>query len=84
MADKKFTFNTNINCASCKATIEKAFDGRDLYSELEVNFSDPKRPATFTARGGVSAEDIRAVIESAGYKAEQVKTGLFSKLFHKN
>ena len=84
MANKKVTFNTNINCGSCKATVEKAFEGKHLYNDLEVDFADPKRPATFTLAEGVSADEIKTVIESAGYKAEEVKSGgLFSKLFHK-
>lgn len=87
MSDKKnnkVTFYTNINCDSCKSTVEKAFQGKDLYTEFNVDFADPKRPATFNLKEGVKPADVKKLIQEAGYKAEVVEdTGLMSRLFKK-
>jgi copper chaperone CopZ len=80
--NNKVTFNTNINCDSCKATVEKAFEGKDLYTDFNVDFSNPKKPATFSLKEGVKPEQVRKLIHDAGYKAEVAEeTSFMKKLF---
>ncbi|RYD81209.1 MAG: heavy-metal-associated domain-containing protein [Sphingobacteriales bacterium] len=80
----KVTFNTNINCASCYANVEKAFEGKKLYNDFQVDFANPKKPATFTLNEGVKTDQIRKLIKEAGYKAEVVdETNFLRKIFSK-
>jgi cation transport ATPase len=69
----KITFKTNINCASCKATVEKTFKGRRMYKTFDVDFNDPDKLATFDLEENINPEEIQKLIREAGYKAEIVK-----------
>ena len=74
---KKVIFKTNINCASCKATVEKVFEGKELYDTFDVDYSNPEKPATFTLREGVEQAQVEKLIKEAGYKAEVVRNTSF-------
>jgi hypothetical protein len=69
----KIIFNTNINCSSCKANVEKAMEGKHLYKSFEVDYNNPQKPATFELEEGVKAGKIQELIFEAGYKAEIAK-----------
>ena len=78
----KVSFHTNINCASCKANVEKVFDGRNMYNDFQVNFNDPQKTATFNLREGVNVMEVQRLIKEAGYKAEVVdETNFLKRLF---
>lgn len=80
----KVTFYTNINCDTCKATVEKAFEGKNIYTDFQVDYSDPRRPATFTLNDGITTDQVQKLIQEAGYKAEMVDdTNMVRKLFSK-
>ena len=84
MTTNKVTFYTNIKCDACKATIEKAFEGKNLYTDFQVDLADPNRPATFTLAEGAKPEEVKRLIQEAGYKAEVVEdTNFLRKLFRR-
>ncbi len=65
-------FKTNIKCAACVEKVNTAFEGTDLINEFVVDFNDPERTAIFTLAPDAEVEDVQAVINSAGYRAELV------------
>ncbi len=82
--DNKVTFHTNINCETCYGKVEKTFEGKNLYKDFKVDFANPKKPATFTLNEGVKTDQIKKLINEAGYKAEVVEeTNFMRKLFNR-
>jgi len=84
MKENKVTFNTNINCGSCFEKVQKALEGKNLYKDFNVDFANPKKPATFVLNDGVKPASVIKLINEAGYKAEMAEEpGFFGKLFGK-
>jgi copper chaperone len=67
---KKIKFKTNINCGGCIAGIAPFLDENKEISTWRVDISDPRR--ILTIETGSSAELILKVIQTAGFKAEEI------------
>lgn len=65
-------FKTNIKCSACVEKVNAAFEGKELITNFEVDFKDPQRTAIFILAPNAKVENVQAVINSAGYRAELV------------
>ncbi|TDO89275.1 Cu+-exporting ATPase [Halanaerobium saccharolyticum] len=76
MASKKITLKiTDMSCASCSQTVEKALNKADGVSEAQVNFAAEKAYVTFDPQQNSRGKLIK-VVENSGYgvKEEKAKT----------
>jgi copper chaperone len=68
---KKYQFKTNINCSACVAKVTPYLNENDKVTKWEVNTADPKKILTVES-DILEAEDVKAIIEKAGYRAESI------------
>jgi len=76
MAEKKITLKiTDMSCASCSQTVEKALNKAEGVSEAQVNFAAEKAYVTFDPQQN-SRDKLIEVVENSGYgvKEEKAKT----------
>jgi copper chaperone CopZ len=64
-------FKTNIKCSGCIATVTPALNEAAGEKNWEVDLQSADKILTVST-DQVSAEKIKAAVEKAGYKAEQV------------
>lgn len=73
MAEKKITLKiTDMSCASCAQTVEKALNKADGVSEAQVNFAAEKAYVTFDPQQNSRAKLIE-VIKNSGYSVKEEK-----------
>lgn len=65
----KKTFKTNINCGGCVAAVKPALDNAEGIIGWEVDTNNPAKILSVDAPT-LSEEDIIALVQKAGYKAE--------------
>jgi copper chaperone CopZ len=59
-------------------------EDKHLYKNFEVDFGNPEKPATFELEDGVSPDQIKDLIQKAGYKAEVIKKASWlGRVMHK-
>ena len=76
---KTIKFKTNINCSGCIATAKPYLDTVKNLESWEVDTQNPDK--ILTVKGDeVSAADVIANVQKAGYKIEEKKS-LFGNLF---
>ena len=67
MATKQF--KTNIKCANCVATVTPFLNEAVGSDNWQVDTQNPSKVLTVSS-DAVTAEQVKAAIEKAGYKAE--------------
>lgn len=65
------TFKTNINCGGCIATVAPSLDNLKGVRLWKVDTVNPNKILTVESEN-VAANQLIAVLKSAGYKAEQI------------
>lgn len=65
------TFKTNINCGGCIATVTPSLDNLKGVRLWKVDTANPNKILTVESEN-VAANQLIAVLKSAGYKAEQI------------
>jgi copper chaperone len=68
---KTFNFKTNINCGGCVASIKAHLDRNKDIREWKVDTADPAKLLSVQT-DNLSWEDVKAIVEKAGFKAEAV------------
>ena len=68
----KHQFKTNIMCGSCIAKITPSLESNKDIDKWEVNTNDPAKILTVETEH-LSAEDVKEIVEKAGYRAESIK-----------
>jgi copper chaperone len=64
-------FKTNINCGGCIAKVAPFMnENKDIIKSWKVDTTSPERTLTVETEG--SAEDVEAIVEKAGFKAEEI------------
>lgn len=63
-----YRFKTTLKCSGCVAKLKPHLD--KLQVEWNVDLSSPEKTITVTT--GLPAAEIKAAIEAAGFKAEQL------------
>ncbi|MDB5233762.1 MAG: hypothetical protein JWR44_755 [Hymenobacter sp.] len=66
---KTLQFKTNINCNNCIRAITPSLNGEKEIASWQVDTANPDK--TLTVSGTLSEEQIVALIEDAGFKAEK-------------
>ncbi len=69
----KYQFKTNINCGGCIAAVTPCLNAVSDIQNWSVDTANPSKILTVET-GDMSADQIREVVERAGYKAEAVAT----------
>lgn len=67
---KTLQFNTNINCGSCIRAVTPTLNGEKAIASWQVDTANPNKVLTVT--GDVTEEQVLALVEDAGFKAEKV------------
>jgi copper chaperone len=68
---KEIKLKTSLKCNGCLATVTPLLNQLEGLGEWSVDLADPNR--TLTAEvSGISAEDVIAVINKAGFSAEKI------------
>ncbi|HEX6914818.1 MAG TPA: heavy-metal-associated domain-containing protein [Chitinophagaceae bacterium] len=68
---EKHQFKTNINCSGCVANVTPHLSGNEKIRHWEVDTNNPKKILTVEAEG-LSEEEIKAIVQKAGFKAESI------------
>jgi copper chaperone len=63
---------TSVKCNGCIATVTPFLDSLAGLEKWSVDLNDPQRMLTADI-SGITAEDVIAVLQNAGYKAEKVE-----------
>ena len=64
-------FRTNINCGGCIAKVAPFMnESKDIIRSWKVDTTTPDRILTVESDG--SAEDVKAIVEKAGFKADTI------------
>ena len=66
---KTLQFNTNINCNNCIRAVTPVLNGEKAIESWQVDTANPNKTLTIT--GTLSEEQVVALIEDAGFKAER-------------
>jgi copper chaperone len=68
---KTIKFKTNINCGSCVRAVTPHLNKLEGISEWQVDTNDPDKILEVKS-DTVDAENVKATIERAGFKAEEL------------
>ena len=68
---KQYQFKTNINCSGCVARVTPVLNGNEEIKNWKVDTDNPKKILTVETES-LSEEQIKAIVQKAGYKAEQL------------
>ncbi len=68
---KTLKFKTNVKCGGCVATITPFLNQEKGIANWNVDLTDPMRILTVKTEQ-ISAEEITAVLKTAGYQAELI------------
>ncbi|MBT2559115.1 heavy-metal-associated domain-containing protein [Hymenobacter sp. ISL-91] len=60
-------FNTTINCANCVRAITPTLNGEPAISSWQVDTDTPNK--VLTVNGDLSAEQVVALVQEAGFEA---------------
>jgi copper chaperone len=64
-------FKTNINCGGCIAKVAPFMnENKDIIKSWKVDTTTPER--ILTVETEASAEAVEAIVEKAGFKAEEI------------
>jgi copper chaperone len=68
---KTTKFKTNINCGGCVNAVSQALKSDSRILSFEVDTSHPDK--ILTVQGELSAADIAAKVNSAGFDAKEIQ-----------
>lgn len=68
---EKIKFKTNINCSGCIKAITPHLNNAEGIKEWAVDTDNPDKILTVESEG-LEADDIKEVVEKAGFKAEAI------------
>ncbi|HNE50684.1 MAG TPA: heavy-metal-associated domain-containing protein [Chitinophagales bacterium] len=71
MENKTFKFKTNINCGGCIATVKPHLDAAKGITSWNVDTTHKDKILTVQTEN-ISAKEVMAVVQNAGYKIEEV------------
>jgi copper chaperone len=69
MENKQLQFKTNINCAACVASVSPQLDQAEAIAGWQVDTTDKNKILTVQS-GTMTAEQVVALVQKAGFKAE--------------
>jgi copper chaperone len=70
MSEKKYQFKTNINCSGCVAAVKPFLDKAEGIQSWEVDTTIPDKILTVVTEK-LSEDDVKQIIEKAGYKVKE-------------
>lgn len=68
---KTLKFKTNINCMGCVGSVRPFLEQEPKIEDWKVAIENPDKILTVTT--DLEGEDIKKLVEKAGFKAETVK-----------
>ncbi len=68
---KQYQFKTNINCGGCIAKVTPLLNADPNIKEWKVDTDNPNKILTVETEN-LKEEDIKALVQKAGFKAEKV------------
>ncbi len=71
MENKEIQFKTNLNCGGCVSKVKSDLDEANGICEWNVNTDHSDKILTIKS-DGITEEEVVAIIESKGFKAEPV------------
>ncbi|MCI4668833.1 MAG: hypothetical protein MRZ79_11920 [Bacteroidia bacterium] len=77
----KHKFKTNINCGGCIEKVSPFMDKAGI-EDWKVDTKDPQKVLTVESKA-LSKDEIMEIVKEAGFKIEEVRGGLFSRLLSK-
>lgn len=69
---QSISYKTNIKCNGCIAAVTPHFEKSKIIKTWQVDLESPDRILTVELDGG-SPEEVKAIVNQAGYHAEEVK-----------
>ncbi|NLX66414.1 MAG: heavy-metal-associated domain-containing protein [Bacteroidales bacterium] len=69
METKELQFKTNINCGGCIAKVKPGLDNAKGIREWNVDTTNREKILTVQS-AGITANEVIAIIQSKGFKAE--------------
>ncbi len=66
-----YQFKTNINCGGCIAAVTPHLNGNQQITEWKVDTANPEKLLTVSSE--LSADEVKAIVNKAGYKADLVQ-----------
>jgi copper chaperone len=64
-------YKTNLKCAGCVAKIAPLLDAQPQVEKWEADLLSPDK--TLTVQGSLSPEQLKALLQQAGFKAEEMQ-----------
>lgn len=68
---KQYQFKTNINCGGCVAKVTPVLNNNPEVQQWQVDTNNPNKVLTVQSET-LQEEDIKALVQKAGFKAEQL------------
>lgn len=68
---EKLRFKTNINCSGCIKAVTPHLEKTQGIKDWAVDTDNPYKILTVESEG-LEADDIKALVEKAGFKAESI------------
>jgi copper chaperone len=68
---EKYQFKTNINCSGCVAKVTPLLNENPGVNDWKVDTGNPDKILTVQT-ANMEKEDIKAIIERAGFKADSL------------
>lgn len=72
MENKVLQFKTNINCASCLASVTPFLDKAEGIENWEVDIHKKEKILTVKAEG-ITEQEVIETVEKAGFKIESIE-----------
>lgn len=69
---KQYQFKTNINCSGCVAKVTPVLDQSEEIQDWKVDTNNPNKILTIETES-LNEDQIKAMVEKAGFKAEKVR-----------
>lgn len=70
-SNQSFQFKTNINCGGCIAAVKPHLDSAEGIAAWNVDTANKDKILTVTSNG-ITEQEVRALVQKAGYKIENV------------
>lgn len=68
---KQYQFKTNINCGGCVAKVTPILNNNPEVQQWQVDTNNPNKVLTVQSET-LQEEEIKALVQKAGFKAEQL------------
>lgn len=74
----KYTYTTNINCSGCVAKVKPHLDAASEIQTWEVDTENPEK--VLSIETSLSSDEVMEIVKAAGFRIEEKKKGLWSRL----